>query len=187
MLACCWCVVGAALARCWRAVGVLPVLCWCAVGALCVAEALFSWKGNRRRMRKNETATSSSGHSQRDDLIRRSIPLKLLTVYFSLAMSLAFLKFRYLLDFCFRLRTGLSLLDSAGAAGDGVDIGAAVGCGSISGGGVSPCGCVGALLSLLLLVLLPLLVVLVLLLILLLLLLSSSQSVGVGVGVVLLL
>jgi hypothetical protein len=81
----------------------------------------------------------------------------------------------------------LSLLESAGVAGDGVDVDAVVGCVSIAGGGVSPCGCVGVLPSLLLLVLLPMLVVLVLLLMLLLLLLSSSQSVGVGVGVVLLL
>jgi hypothetical protein len=134
-------------------------------------------------MSKNETVTSSSGHSRRDDLIKKINPPKIAYCFFSLAMSLAFLKFRNLLDLCFRLRTGLSLLESAGVAGDGVDVGAVVGCVSIAGGGVSPCGCVGVLLSLLLLVLLPMLVVLVLLLMLLLLLLSSSQSVGVGVGV----
>ena len=34
------------------------------------------------------------------------------------------------------MRTGLSLLESAGVAGDGVDVGAVVGCVSIAGGGV---------------------------------------------------
>ena len=144
-------------------------------------------EGESKENEKKRDRNFKFGPLTKRRLDQKINPPKIAYCFFSLAMSLAFLKFRYLLDFCFRLRTGLSLLDSAGAAGDGVDIGAAVGCGSIAGGGVSPCGCVGALLSLLLLVLLPLLVVLVLLLILLLLLLSSSQSVGVGVGVVLLL